>query len=397
MRRMIVRKFFASGLVLAAAGMQLTPALAVQINGRGFTNHSHDQFSDAANASSPFFTGALNADLVTQYLPKPSNGLAGSIKTPNGPGTSPAGSSTTISGRVTITGNATSAGADTIVGNEDDWLNGNSLPVGVTLSYDVTFTIASSNGRNLITANDNTGNGLGIANNATQNYGALNVGEVLNISAVTTSNHAWGGTPTESFAFTPISFGVTRFTAFRSPNFVEATDTATLSDGTNSWGFGLATGTTGSNIAMENTLGSTFPGAGGDVALTFTTNTGSGGWNLKGFQLSTPVSYEIVAVAPPAADADFNSDGVVDGADFLVWQQNFGLTEGATNEQGDADGNFAVNDLDLAAWQLNYGVGTPPENPGVAAVPEPAALVLTGLAWLGMGIASRRQRRASAN
>jgi serralysin len=55
----------------------------------------------------------------------------------------------------------------------------------------------------------------------------------------------------------------------------------------------------------------------------------------------------------PGPSGDFDNDGDVDGADFLVWQR------GGTLEPLSPD--------DLAAWQLNYGV----PGPLATAVPEP--------------------------
>lgn len=52
--------------------------------------------------------------------------------------------------------------------------------------------------------------------------------------------------------------------------------------------------------------------------------------------------------------ADFNTDGVVDGKDFLIWQRNFGAT-GATRAQGDASNNGTVGEEDLGTWQATYG------------------------------------------
>lgn len=56
----------------------------------------------------------------------------------------------------------------------------------------------------------------------------------------------------------------------------------------------------------------------------------------------------------PALPADFNGNGVVDGADFLSWQRNFGKT-GAIKADGDANGDGNVNAADLAAWKTGYG------------------------------------------
>ena len=80
-------------------------------------------------------------------------------------------------------------------------------------------------------------------------------------------------------------------------------------------------------------------------------------------------------------DSDFDSDGDVDGADFLEWQRGFGTLYDAT---------------DLLVWHANYGVGAPPLAAGAAAaaVPEPGTgmLVLLGVICITMrGAYARRE------
>jgi hypothetical protein len=70
---------------------------------------------------------------------------------------------------------------------------------------------------------------------------------------------------------------------------------------------------------------------------------------------------------------DFNSDGKVDGADFLVWQRGLGSTYTAA---------------DLATWKANYGQGS--AIGAASAVPEPAAAVMACLA-LGAAMSLRRR------
>lgn len=52
--------------------------------------------------------------------------------------------------------------------------------------------------------------------------------------------------------------------------------------------------------------------------------------------------------------ADFNQDNAVDGADFLIWQVNFGLS-GRTFNQGDANGDGVCDSSDLSIWSTNFG------------------------------------------
>ena len=78
-----------------------------------------------------------------------------------------------------------------------------------------------------------------------------------------------------------------------------------------------------------------------------------------------------IVVNSPDADADFDTDGDVDGADFLAWQRGFPGTYDAT---------------DLTAWQSAYGDG----GGALSAVPEPATWMLATLA--GLAMASRRRK-----
>ena len=101
-----------------------------------------------------------------------------------------------------------------------------------------------------------------------------------------------------------------------------------------------------------------------------------------------------VVPAPTFAPADFNDDGVVDGADLALWQAGY-ATSGATHIQGDADGDLLVDGTDFLAWQRQVGGGPPTV---AAAVPEPAAWLIAAAA-IAVGAAStmRSPRRASSD
>ena len=82
--------------------------------------------------------------------------------------------------------------------------------------------------------------------------------------------------------------------------------------------------------------------------------------------------------------SDFDSDGDIDGDDFLIWQVGFGVdASGDADNDGDTDGD------DFLAWQAQCGSGVAAsENAGQ--VPEPQALILALLACCRVVAARRR-------
>jgi hypothetical protein len=131
------------------------------------------------------------------------------------------------------------------------------------------------------------------------------------------------------------------------------------SDSTDTWG------TTGSNAQIATRT----PGDGGgsqqalngpvdEVAV----------WLNRQLTVAEAIGLYQAAIGSPG---DFNGDGVVDGADFLVWQRDDATPGG------------------LDAWKANYGAGAG-ATIAAAGVPEPASLTLIGLC--GLAIACRRRR-----
>ncbi|TWT77840.1 CotH protein [Posidoniimonas polymericola] len=72
--------------------------------------------------------------------------------------------------------------------------------------------------------------------------------------------------------------------------------------------------------------------------------------------------------------ADFDNNGVVNGADFLAWQLGIGAPA-ATPADGDADLDGQVNAVDLAVWQTQAGESLPP---GAASLGESAPEAVVG-------------------
>ena len=79
-----------------------------------------------------------------------------------------------------------------------------------------------------------------------------------------------------------------------------------------------------------------------------------------------------------AIDADFDDNSLINGKDFLIWQQNHGMLINALNSDGDADGDGDVDDDDLAAWNSAVGLGVPAAA-AISGVPEPTGSLLAAL------------------
>ena len=110
--------------------------------------------------------------------------------------------------------------------------------------------------------------------------------------------------------------------------------------------------------------------------------------NALSLDLDTQDMGSITVLLPPLLQGDFDSDGDVDGDDFLAWQAGFGIQNGATPADGDADGDGDVDGDDFLTWQAQFGsiAGT-----ASAAVPEPTSIAIL-FVWAAAGMFSHVAR-----
>jgi hypothetical protein len=114
----------------------------------------------------------------------------------------------------------------------------------------------------------------------------------------------------------------------------------------------------------------------------------TGSWTP--FPISHDEGFETFVSTPPALPGDFNLNGVVDAADYVLWRDHLGdSTETALN--GNGDGENGVDDGDYALWREQFGFNGTPAPAAVAAVPEPmtCVLFLTAVCCLNAGIRRR--------
>jgi hypothetical protein len=97
---------------------------------------------------------------------------------------------------------------------------------------------------------------------------------------------------------------------------------------------------------------------------------------------------------------DFNLDGTVNAADYVVWRKSGSVGSGARFMQGDADFDGDVDNADLALLRANFGFVRQPlsagsgSGVGFAAVPEPAGALLALLGCMVTSMFRWRNRNS---
>jgi hypothetical protein len=405
-------------IACGCAAFLLVPSVAARADAVVVTKHENLEHytvntpTPAAESYSPFFTHHIGG--TKEFLP--SNGWTPLLteEQPKVQAGTPGATSTTPKKTFTFVGDSTSAG---------NWLDGNGIPTGITLTFDAQLTITAFS----LTPNDApflTVPGLSNTNQSGRGIGVTSVVDGpddinlvpqrgLAFSPVTVSNVSFSGTLAEP-GFTFTAGGVSGFGVelFASGVFVEGDRGMLLTQGEDgvadpgeeTIGFGKTSGTLASGLAQNLNFGpyspgpaggsatpndpsSVFPRQSGPFTLVMTeSETPNGGGTIRGFTLGYDVTYDI-SPANAAEDADFNGDGVVDGTDFLTWQRGFGV--GNNLSTGDANDDNVVDGADLAIWTAQFGSGAPVA--AAAQIPEPAAAALVAIGSFAV-LAARRRR-----
>jgi hypothetical protein len=121
---------------------------------------------------------------------------------------------------------------------------------------------------------------------------------------------------------------------------------------------------------------------------------GPSAWNTS--QLLTAGTISLIGSIGVAGD--YNGNGTVDGADYVIWRKNKGITSGGTVSQGDGTGDGAVNDADYDYWRARFGNNSGSGFGTTLSVPEPSSAValltlLFALIWRASAGTIYRQYR----
>jgi hypothetical protein len=103
------------------------------------------------------------------------------------------------------------------------------------------------------------------------------------------------------------------------------------------------------------------------------------------FQTANFDDFSLIAVLA----GDYNGNGTVDAADYVLWRKNVGTTNPLANDLiGGTIGNAQYNQ-----WRAHFGqtAGSGSGTSTIAASPEPTTLLLFAAALIGCSIAGKRK------
>lgn len=142
------------------------------------------------------------------------------------------------------------------------------------------------------------------------------------------------------------------------------------------------------------------PAAGNQFTVATTTGSRSGTFgtvslpaNIPNYELTwkpvayTPSSIILEVLSVTALPGDYNANGVVDAADYVVWRNTLGQTGSGLA----ADGNFnnQIDSGDFNVWKAYFGQ-TAGSGAALTAVPEPSSLFLGIAALIPFGMGRRK-------
>jgi hypothetical protein len=126
---------------------------------------------------------------------------------------------------------------------------------------------------------------------------------------------------------------------------------------------------------------------GGQMQVTVLPGFGHGGAE---FFSSTQLLTFLMQPSVAGLDGDFDGDGVVDAADYVVWRKMNGTSfhlNGNANDIGVSAG--VVDQADYVLWQSNFGDPAGGGGSSILRVPEPHSLLLVLVAILSIGLLFR--------
>jgi hypothetical protein len=100
---------------------------------------------------------------------------------------------------------------------------------------------------------------------------------------------------------------------------------------------------------------------------------------------SKEVFFDNLAVARPGALGDYNQDGAVNSADYVIWRKTLGQT--GTGLAADGNRNNQIDAGDYSVWRANFGSSATGAGSIAQVVPEPSSwlIFITGFALLCRG------------